>query len=199
MRELDVIADRERIARDLHDHVIQRLFAVGLSLQGTIPRARTPEVQVRLTDIVDELQGVIGEIRTKIFDLHGGSSGATRLRQRLDEAIAGFSGSGLRTTARFSGPLSVVDATLADHAEAVLREAVSNAIRHAHANSLIINVRVEDDLSVEVIDDGCGMPPDVTASGLANLRARAAEAGGELAITEAPGGGTHVRWSAPLT
>jgi signal transduction histidine kinase len=199
MRELDVIADRERIARDLHDHVIQRLFAVGLSLQGTIPRARTPEVQVRLTDIVDELQGVIGEIRTKIFDLHGGSSGATRLRQRLDEAIAGFSGSGLRTTARFSGPLSVVDATLADHAEAVLREAVSNAIRHAHADSLIINVRVEDDLSVEVIDDGCGMPPDVTASGLANLRARAAEAGGELVITEAPGGGTHVRWSAPLT
>ncbi|CAN1521857.1 HATPase_UhpB-NarQ-NarX-like domain containing protein [Mycobacteriaceae bacterium] len=199
MRELDVIADRERIARDLHDHVIQRLFAVGLSLQGTIPRARTPEVQVRLTDIVDELQGVIGEIRTKIFELHGGSSGATRLRQRLDEAIAGFSGSGLRTTARFSGPLSVVDATLADHAEAVLREAVSNAIRHAQANSLIINVRVEDDLSVEVIDDGCGMPPDVTASGLANLRARAAEAGGELVVTDAPGGGTHVRWSAPLT
>ena len=199
MRELDVIADRERIARDLHDHVIQRLFAAGLSLQGTIPQAGSPEVQVRLTDIVDELQGVIGEIRTKIFELHGGSSGATRLRQRLDEAIVGFSGSGLRITTRFSGPLSVVDATLADHAEAVVREAVSNAIRHAHAASLIINVQVDDDLSVEVIDDGCGMPPDVTASGLANLRARAEEAGGGLAVSDAPGRGTHLRWSAPLT
>ena len=71
-------------------------------------------MQVRLTDIVDELQGVIGEIRTKIFDLHGGSSGATRLRQRLDEAIDGFSGSGLRTTARFSGPLAVGDAPMAE-------------------------------------------------------------------------------------
>ena len=159
----------------------------------------SPEVQVRLTDIVDELQGVIGEIRTKIFELHGGSSGATRLRQRLDEAIVGFSGSGLRITTRFSGPLSVVDATLADHAEAVVREAVSNAIRHAHAASLIINVQVDDDLSVEVIDDGWGMPPDVTASGLANLRARAEEAGGGLVVSDAPGGGTHLRWSAPLT
>ena len=199
MRELDVIADRERIARDLHDHVIQRLFAAGLSLQGTIPQAGSPEVQVRLTDIVDELQGVIGEIRTKIFELHSGSSGATRLRQRLDEAIVGFSGSGLRITTWFSGPLSVVDATLADHAEAVVREAVSNTIRHAHAASLMINVQVDDDLSVEVIDDGCGMPPDVTASGLANLRARAEEAGGGLAVSDAPGRGTHLRWSAPLT
>jgi|GEM_PF-2072993 two-component system, NarL family, sensor histidine kinase DevS len=92
MRELDVIADRERIARDLHDHVIQRLFAAGLSLQGAIPRARSSEVQARLADTVDELQGVISDIRTTIFELHGGSSGTTRLRQRLDEVIAGFSG-----------------------------------------------------------------------------------------------------------
>src|SRR6185312_9406894 len=86
MRELDILADRDRIARDLHDHVIQRLFAVGLSLQGTIPRARVPEVQQRLTDCVDDLQEVIQEIRTAIFDLHGASYGVTRLRQRLDEA-----------------------------------------------------------------------------------------------------------------
>ena len=68
---LDVLTDRDRIARDLHDHVIQRLFAVGLALQGTIPRARSAEVQQRLTDCVDDLQGVIQEIRTAIFDLHG--------------------------------------------------------------------------------------------------------------------------------
>ena len=119
MRELDVLTDRDRIARDLHDHVIQRLFAVGLALQGTIPRARSTEVQKRLADSVDDLQGVIQEIRTAIFDLHGAPSGITRLRQRLDDAIAQFSSSDVRTTVQFVGPLSVVEADLADHAEAV--------------------------------------------------------------------------------
>lgn len=198
MRELDVLSDRDRIARDLHDHVIQRLFAVGLALQGTIPRARSSEVQQRLSDSVDELQGVIGEIRTAIFDLHGGSSETTRLRQRLDEAISAFTGPDLRTTVQFVGPLSVIDPVLADHAEAVVREAVSNAVRHAAANTLAVTVRVEDDLLIEVVDDGCGMPADVTASGLNNLRQRATEVGGELVIGEAPGGGTALRWTAPL-
>ena len=198
MRELDVIADRDRIARDLHDHVIQRLFAVGLSLQGTIPRARSADVQQRLSDTVDELQNVIGDIRTTIFDLHGGAAGVTRLRQRITEAVGGFSASGVRTSVQFVGPLSVVDGALADHAEAVVREAVSNAVRHAGAATLTVTVRVEDDFSVEVIDDGCGMPADVTPSGLDNLRARAAEVGGELVISAASGGGTALRWTAPL-
>ncbi len=198
MRELDVISDRERIARDLHDHVIQRLFAAGLSLQGAIPRARSVEVQQRLADTVDELQRVIQEIRTTIFDLHGSSPGTTRLRQRLDEAIEAFAGQGLRTTVHFVGPLSVVDAPLADHAEAVVREAVSNAVRHSGAHTLTVNVRVEDELSLEVIDDGCGMPADVTASGLNNLRARAEQVGGTLTLNAAPGGGTVLRWVAPL-
>lgn len=198
MRELDVISDRERIARDLHDHVIQRLFAAGLSLQGAIPRARSVEVQQRLADTVDELQRVIQEIRTTIFDLHGSSPGTTRLRQRLDEAIEAFAGQGLRTTVHFVGPLSVVDAPLADHAEAVVREAVSNAVRHSGAHTLTVNVRVEDELSLEVIDDGCGMPADVTASGLNNLRARAEQVGGTLTLNAEPGGGTVLRWVAPL-
>lgn len=198
MRELDVLADRDRIARDLHDHVIQRIFAAGLTLQGTVSRAGSPQVQQRLTDVVDELQAVIQEIRTSIFDLHGGSAGATRLRQRLEEAIAAFSGSGLRTTAQFVGPLSVVDATLADHAEAVVREAVSNAVRHAKARNLTVTVRVEDDFSIEVTDDGRGMPAEVTASGLRNLRARAEQVGGQLSVTPAPDGGTVLRWTAPL-
>ena len=198
MRELDVISDRERIARDLHDHVIQRLFAAGLSLQGAIPRARSVEVQQRLADTVDELQRVIQEIRTTIFDLHGSSPETTRLRQRLDEAIEAFAGQGLRTTVHFVGPLSVVDAALADHAEAVVREAVSNAVRHSGAHTLTVNVRVEDELSLEVIDDGCGIPADVTASGLNNLRARAEQVGGTLTLNAAPGGGTALRWVAPL-
>ena len=198
MRELDVIADRERIARDLHDHVIQRLFAAGLSLQGASQSVGSPKLRTRLDDVVDELQGVIQEIRTTIFDLHGGSQGTTRLRQRLDQAIAAFSGSGLRTTLQFIGPLSVVEPPLADHAEAVVREAVSNVVRHAGATALTVTVRVEDDFSIEVLDDGCGMPAIVTPSGLTNLRVRAEEVDGHLTITEAPGGGTLLHWWAPL-
>lgn len=198
LRELDVLSDRDRIARDLHDHVIQRLFALGLTMQGTIPRARSGEVQQRLTDAVDELQDVIQEIRTAIFDLHGGAVGTTRLRQRLDEAIGAFAGSGPRTTVQYVGPLSVIEAELADHAEAVVREAVSNAVRHAGARTLAVTVRVEDELQIEVVDDGRGMPADVTASGLTNLRRRAADVGGEFSVGAGPDGGTVLRWSAPL-
>jgi signal transduction histidine kinase len=198
MRELSILTDRDRIARDLHDHVIQRLFAVGLALQGTIPRARIPEVQQRLTDCVDDLQEVIQEIRTAIFDLHGSSSGTTRLRQRLDEAIAQFASPELRTTTQFVGPLSVVDATLADHAEAVVREAVSNAIRHGKASTLSVSVTVEDDLVIEVVDNGSGISGEITGSGLANLQKRAQEVGGSFAIESVANQGTTLRWSAPL-
>jgi len=198
MRELSTLTDRDRIARDLHDHVIQRLFAVGLALQGTIPRARSPEVQQRLTGCVDDLQDVIQEIRTAIFDLHGASSGVTRLRQRLDEAVAQFATSEVRTTVQYVGPLSVVDAALADHAEAVVREAVSNAVRHADATSLAVTVSVADDLCIEVVDDGRGIPDDVTGSGLTNLHQRAAEASGTFTVEALPGRGTKLRWCAPL-
>ncbi|WP_204079721.1 hypoxia sensor histidine kinase DosS/DevS [Mycobacterium riyadhense] len=199
MRELDVLTDRDRIARDLHDHVIQRLFAVGLSLQGTVPRARDSQVQQRLSEAVDELQGVIQEIRTTIFDLHGTSQGITRLRQRIDAAVAQFADSGLRTTVQFVGPLSVVGGTLADHAEAVVREAVSNAVRHARATTLTVRVTVDDNLNIEVSDNGRGMPEEFTGSGLANLRRRAEQAGGVFTIEDIPdAGGTLLRWSAPL-
>lgn len=198
MREIDVLTDRDRIARDLHDHVIQRLFAVGLSLQGVIPRARVPQVQQRLSDSVDDLQKVIQEIRTAIFDLHGAQQGSTRLRQRLDEAIEQFADPKMRTNVQFTGPLSVVDAALADHAEAVVREAVSNAVRHAAATTLGISVTVGDDLCIEVIDNGCGIADDVTTSGLANLRRRAEEAGGMFSVERIEPGGTKLRWLAPL-
>ena len=198
LRELDVISDRDRIARDLHDHVIQRLFAVGLALQGTIPRARSAEVQQRLSESVDDLQQVIQEIRTAIFDLHGGQSGITRLRQRLDEAIAQFATPKIRTTVQYSGPLSVIDAALADHAEAVVREAVSNAVRHADATSLAITVAANDELVIEVVDNGRGITDSITGSGLTNLGRRAADAGGSLTIGPADGGGTRLRWAAPI-
>ena len=198
MRELSILTDRDRIARDLHDHVIQRLFAVGLALQGTIPRARAPEVQHRLTECVDDLQQVIQEIRTAIFDLHGSSSGVTRLRQRIDEAVAQFATTSMRTSVQYMGPLSVIDSTLADHAEAVVREAVSNAVRHAQAASLAISVAVEDELTIEVVDNGRGIEGEITGSGLTNLRRRADEAGGSFTVESVSTGGTKLTWSAPL-
>ena len=198
MRQLDVLTERERIARDLHDTVIQRLFAVGLSLQGATAQSAAPEVRKLLADTVDELQSVIAEIRSTIFDLHGGTPGTTRFRQRITEAVGGFSGAGVRTGVTFTGPLSVVEPVLADHTEAVVREGVSNAVRHARATTVTVSVRVEDDLTIEVADDGCGMPADITPSGLANLRARASAVGGQMQITEGPAGGTVVRWTAPL-
>jgi signal transduction histidine kinase len=198
MRELDILTDRDRIARDLHDHVIQRLFAIGLGLQGTLARVDSPEIQQRLSDTVDDMQGVIQEIRTAIFDLHGGSAGPTRMRQRLDEAIAQFGGAGVRIKSQFSGPLSVIESALADHAEAVVREAISNAIRHGSATEVTVLIRVDDDLGIEVTDNGGGIPDDISPSGLNNLRRRAQECGGTFAVGPAEGGGTVLRWSVPL-
>lgn len=198
MRELDILTDRDRIARDLHDHVIQRLFAIGLGMQGTIARVRSAEVQQRLSDSIDDLQGVIVEIRTAIFDLHGNSAGPTRLRQRLDEALTQFASVGVRTKSQFSGPLSVIEPPLADHAEAVVREAVSNAVRHGGATEVSVLVEVNDDLRIEVVDNGCGIGDNISPSGLINLRNRAEESGGTFTVARATAGGTVLRWSAPL-
>ncbi|MRH87609.1 GAF domain-containing protein [Nocardia sp. SYP-A9097] len=201
MRELDVLTDRDRIARDLHDHVIQRLFAAGLTLQSTAARTRAPEVRQRISDVINDLQDVVQEIRTSIFDLHGGNSQSTRLRQRLEQVLKQHTGQiDMRTSLRISGPLSVVEAELADHAEAVVREAVSNAVRHSGAETLTVTVEVADDLTIVISDDGCGVPDNITSSGLRNLQHRAEEVGGEFAITRnADNHGTRLRWSVPLS
>ena len=99
---------------------------------------------------------------------------------------------------QFIGPLSVIEPSLADHAEAVVREAVSNAVRHSGASELAIVVRVEDDLCLTISDNGCGMGENTATSGLVNLRTRAEQVGGELSVDSAPSGGTVLRWSAPL-
>ncbi|HJQ45787.1 MAG TPA: GAF domain-containing sensor histidine kinase [Amycolatopsis sp.] len=198
--ELEVLADRDRIARDLHDHVIQRLFAHGLALQSTRLRSRSPDVQRRLADMIDDVQSIIAEIRTAIFDLHGGLEGTTQLRRRLHEIIAEITGdTGLQTTVRVSGPLGVASPGLAEHAEAVLREALSNAVRHAHATSIIVAVSVADDLVIDVTDNGIGLPGAVARSGLHNLADRAAQTGGALRMERPDGGGTRLLWSAPVS
>lgn len=197
-RELDVVTDRDRIARDLHDHVIQRLFAVGLALQATIPRARSSDVRQRLSSYVDDLQAIIGEIRTTIFDLHGPTTGMAGLRQRLDEAVARYSSEELCITTQFVGPLSVVGIPLAEHAEAVVREAVSNAAQHSDATELHVTVKVADTLSIEVRDDGRGISERTKRDGLTNLRHRAQQVNGEFSVDTPESGGTVLRWTAPL-
>lgn len=198
-RELDVLADRDRIARDLHDHVIQRLFAVGLAMQGTHRRTKTPVVAERLVEHIDQLHEVIQEIRTAIFDLHADSSGALGLRGRLQNAITEVTEDcPIRTTVRMSGPLDVVPAELAGHVEAVVYEAVSNAVRHAHASELWITVSVDDDVVIDVVDNGVGLPETVARSGLHNLVERAGAAGGRCRVEPADGGGTRLAWTAPL-
>ena len=195
-RELDVLSERDRIARDLHDHVIQRLFAVGLSLQGALS-AEHEEQHRRISTALDDLQGVVQEIRSTIFDLHGGT--VTRLRQRLEQVVAQMTGhSPLRATLHVTGPLSVVDAGLADHAEAVVREAISNAVRHADAETVTVSVTVDDNLTVTVVDDGVGIGPDITPSGLANLASRAEECGGDLVVAPGASCGTRLDWTVPL-
>ncbi|MQY27771.1 sensor histidine kinase [Nocardia aurantia] len=200
MRELDVLSDRDRIARDLHDRVIQRLFATGLALQGTLQRARSTEMRDRLTRNVDDLQSVVEDIRESIFDLHGDESGASPLRKRLHDVVSDMtSATSLRTVTQFSGPVSVVPGPLADDMEAALGEALSNVVRHSGADTVTITVSVTDDVTLEITDDGSGFDPEVTRrSGLANLEARAQRHGGRVTLSPAPAGGATVHWSVPL-
>ncbi|NEW46895.1 GAF domain-containing sensor histidine kinase [Nocardia cyriacigeorgica] len=201
MRDLDVVSERDRIARDLHDHVIQRLFAVGLSLQGTAQRARAPEVKSRLADTIDDIQSIVQDIRHSIFDLHAGSTAETPvLRKRLHALVSEMTAeTDLRTSIRLSGPVSVLSPTMFDHVEAVLREGLSNVVRHARASAVSVKLTIGDDVVLEVIDDGVGLPDIIERhSGLANMAARTEEAGGTFGVEPNPSGGTILRWSVPL-
>ncbi|MGQ4601397.1 GAF domain-containing protein [Nocardia sp. R6R-6] len=201
MRELDVVSERDRIARDLHDHVIQRLFAVGLSLQGTAQRARAPEIKSRLTETIDDVQTIVQDIRHSIFDLHSSTSAeAPVLRKRLHAVVAEMTAeTELRTSIRLAGPVSVLTSTMFDHVEAVLREALSNVVRHAHASAVSIKLTIGDDVILEITDNGIGLPEDISRrSGLDNMAARTHAAGGSFSATPGPTSGTVVRWSVPL-
>lgn len=197
--DLVIFSDRDRIARDLHDQVIQRLFAVGLAMHGTLRRSTTDEVTSRLNDHIDQLHEVIQDIRTTIFDLNTESSDVPTVRSVLKKVITELTAdSALHVSVRMTGPLEVLPVELVEHAEAVVREAVSNVVRHANARDLLVTVSVEDDLVIAVTDDGVGLPAQVARSGLHNLNRRAIEAGGTCTVTRGETGGTRLVWSAPL-
>jgi signal transduction histidine kinase len=200
-RRLDVFEDRDRIARDLHDHVIQRVFAAGLSLQSVMPQIVDPEVADRVRSAVGQLDETVRDIRTTIFDLHTAASprDGSSLRRRLLDVVTEAAGTDLRPTVRMSGAVdSLVTGGLTADVEAVVREGVSNAVRHARASTVTVTLDVAEDLVVDVVDDGAGIDPGAPRSGLRNLEERARRQGGGLSITGLPGGGTRLRWHVPL-
>jgi signal transduction histidine kinase len=200
-RQLTIVAERERIAHDLHDHVIQRLFAAGMHLQGTVARVRSPEVTDRLNRTLDDLQTIIEEIRTTIFQLQSPLEPGGGFRHRIQRMVADLTeGRDIVTTVRMHGPTTAIGGELAEHAEAVTAEAVSNAVRHSGGTRVTVEVRVADMLTLDIIDNGCGIPVDnPRRSGLANMSYRAQQVGGRCEISNPPEGGTRVHWTAPLT
>ncbi|MGC4807439.1 GAF domain-containing protein [Micromonospora sp. DT233] len=195
---LVVLEDRERIARDLHDVVIQRLFATGLQLQSGAMNAR-PDVAKRINAAVDDLDATIRDIRRTIFELRTPMSAA--LRTEIREAVDVAAGSlGFRPALELTGPIdSAVPEPIRPDLTAVLREALSNAVRHAEASRVSVAVLVDGGwVTVTVVDDGKGCDPAAARSGLVNLRERAERHGGEFAIRPAIGRGTELHWRVPL-
>lgn len=195
---LAVFEDRDRIARDLHDLVIQRLFAVGMSLQA-VERQVPGTAGQRVRTAVDDLDETIDEVRRTIFSLHA-RPGAGDMRADVEHEVLQAAGHlGFAPAQHLSGALERLPWALRADVLAVLREALSNAARHAGASAVDVSVAVDDVVEVTVRDDGRGLGGTGRRSGLANLERRALERGGSLEVGPAPGGGTVVRWSAPAT
>jgi signal transduction histidine kinase len=201
-QQLAVLGDRDRIARDLHDLVIQRLFATGMALEGAL-RGMEPKARAdRVRRAVDDLDQTIKEIRTTIFALQTSDEQApSSLRAAVLEACAAARPAlGFEPEVTFRGAVdSLVPVTVAEHLLAVLREALSNAARHAGASAVSVSVSADPDRAALVVtDDGKGLPTGGRRSGLANLEARAVELGGTFTAGAPPGGGAELSWSVPL-
>jgi len=198
---LAILEDRGRIARDLHDHVIQRLFGAGLSLQAVAGSISDPALRARVGQQVDALDAAIAEIRTAIFTLSVvEDSDAPKLRHRVLDVIGEmgdlFDESPLVT---FGGAVDLmIDPALADDVIAVVREGLTNVARHAVATRTSVSIVVRnDEVVVEVEDDGRGIPDASTrSSGTANLEKRAVSRGGAFELVRPESGGTILRWSA---
>ncbi|ATE53502.1 GAF domain-containing sensor histidine kinase [Actinosynnema pretiosum] len=198
-RLVDVLEDRDRIARDLHDHVIQRLFATGMSLQGALNRVEDPKLRERVDSAVHQLDQTVLEIRTTIFDLQAADDEPGLRRRLLDIVSQVTEHSALTPAVRMNGTVdnSVPD-HVGEHAEAVVRELVSNAVRHSGASELTVTIEADRELTISVVDNGIGMPEKVARSGLRNLDERARRLGGSAAVEACAGGGTRVTWQVPL-
>jgi signal transduction histidine kinase len=200
--QLAIFQDRDRIARDLHDLVIQRLYATGMSLQGAMPLLTRPEAVTRVSSAVDALDETIREIRSAIFSLQSrGDAKHHGLRARVLEVVDEMTAAlGFAPSLRLVGPLDeAVSPGAGEQMLSALREALSNAARHAAASRVDVTVEVRDELILRVRDDGAGMGQSTRRSGLANMAERAADLGGKLVIGPAEGGGTRLDWRVPVS
>ena len=201
--ELALVDERDRIARDLHDNVIQHLFAVGLSLQSVLGRVEIGPTEQRIREAVDELDGTIGEIRSTIFALQARRPGGASLR---DEVIAvaheAARALGFLPVIVFDGPIdSAATDNTREQLVSTLREALGNVAKHAHATRVSIDVALrQNHFVLSVTDDGVGISrTDRTGSGLANMRARAEGLHGRCEIGSPSLGGTNVIWRVPVS
>ncbi|MEV2245689.1 GAF domain-containing sensor histidine kinase [Streptomyces sp. NPDC049970] len=202
--QIALLEDRDRIARDLHDLAIQRLFAIGMTLQGAQRFATHPQAETRLRRAVDDLDTTIKTIRSTIFGLRAqdtGRSGPQGLRSRIAQTVeAAAIPLGFPPALRVEGLVETrVPVPLADQVVAVLVEALSNTARYAKASSVDVRLRVAaGTLTLTVTDDGVGISGDVKRSGLANIDERARAAGGRFEISSEHGAGVRLIWTAPL-
>jgi signal transduction histidine kinase len=201
--DIALFEDRERIARELHDNVIQRLFATGLSLQAAMRLAADTELARRMRQAVDDLDDTIRELRSAIFELHTSRMVGRSVRQELlDICSQAARALGFEPMVRFDGPIdNLVEDALADHLLAVLREALSNVARHAAATSVVVEIAVSEGVVSLVVDDNgtAGLKVGAGGRGIDNMRARATRLGGTMSIEPREAGGTHVRWQVALT
>ncbi|MET1037214.1 MAG: GAF domain-containing protein [Aeromicrobium sp.] len=201
-RRVALLEDRSRIARDLHDHVIQRLFATGLNLQA-IASAAPPEIADQVMEQIREIDGAIAQIRQSIFAFkRDAQSTAVSLRARILEIVdRSDQQMDHKPSVTFLGPVDLMaDAGLTDDVSAVVTEALSNAVRHAQAHRVDITVTAASgQISVVVTDDGIGPGDAPRLSGLANLLERAEARGGWFEISPASAGGTRVAWTVPTS
>lgn len=197
--ERELFAEQDRIARDLHDHVIQQLFASGMKLQATLGLIAQGHVTERIGRVVDEIDATIRQIRSTIYDLNRDPSAGGLRAQLLGLAADASQTLGFRPRLDIEGPVdAAVPEPVARHLVAVLREALSNVARHAQATQVEVLVQAGDDLVLTVTDNGRGIGKTGRRSGLANLADRAAIVGGSFQAKNRDGGGTQLTWTAPL-
>ncbi len=199
--QVAVFEDRDRIARDLHDLVIQRLYATGMSLQGALSLISSPDVADRVSRAVDGLDETIREIRTSIFALQARHEPSMpNVRTRILAVADDMTGMlGYPPALQMDGRLdAAVPDEFAEHLLSALREALSNVARHADASRVDVSVRADGELSLIVRDNGIGIKNPTRHSGLGNLEQRAAKLGGSMRIGSGPDGGTELDWRVPL-
>ncbi|MCU1501707.1 MAG: putative signal transduction histidine kinase [Ilumatobacteraceae bacterium] len=198
--ELATVEDRERIARELHDTVMQRLFAISLSLQASLRLVDDQRATERINRAVADLDVTVRDVRSAIFELHTRRRLGRSLRDEVVQLIAEASRTlGFEPELCLVGPIdTVVGDQLADEVCAVIREALSNVAKHADASAVAVTVGAVDGLvAVRIIDDGRGFDPTPTGGrGMDNLRERAVRHGGTFEVVPSARG-TDVVWSVP--